>query len=156
GRYRALSPPPQGRCEEVVSEPGAFHHFEQAGWERAAEAYDDAFGPLTLQSIEPLLDAVGAAAGQLVLDVACGPGDVSATAAARGCITTGVDFSFAMVQHARAKHSPLQFREGDASRLAFGAASFDAVVMNFGMLHLESPDQAIEEALRVLKPGGRY
>ena len=50
----------------------------------------------------------------------------------------------------------LTFREGDAEALPFEDASFDAVVMNFGMLHLARPDQAIAEARRVLRPGGRY
>ncbi len=44
-------------------EPGtmepSFHDFEQAGWERAAEHYGDAFGGLTAQTIKPLLRAAG-------------------------------------------------------------------------------------------------
>jgi SAM-dependent methyltransferase len=46
--------------------------------------------------------------------------------------------------------------EGDACNLDFPDSSFDAAVMNFGMLHLEAPDRAIEEALRVLRPEGRF
>jgi SAM-dependent methyltransferase len=61
-----------------------------------------------------------------------------------------------MVVEARRRHPAIEFREGDAEALPFGDASFDAVVMNFGMLHLARPDAAIAEARRVLKPGGRY
>ena len=135
---------------------GAFHEFEHAGWERAATEYDRRFGELTTQSIGPLLDAAGAAPGLRLLDVACGPGYVAAAAARRGCSVLGVDFSSAMVNGARAANPGLEFREGDAEGLDFPASSFDAVVMNFGMLHLERPESAIAEAFRVLRPGGRY
>ena len=134
----------------------AFRDFEHAGWERAAEHYPDAFGDLTRQAVDPVLDAVGAAAGARLLDVACGPGFVAAAAAARGAAAIGLDFSPAMIASARRSHPSVAFREGDAEALPLEPASFDAVVMNFGLLHLAHPDLAIGEARRVLKPGGRY
>jgi SAM-dependent methyltransferase len=134
----------------------AFHEFEHAGWEKAAEYYVDAFAPLTRQTAEPLLDAVGAQAGTRVLDVACGPGFITAAAAARGANVTGLDFASAMIEYAQHTHPGVSFRIGDAQKLPFDAASKDAVVMNFGLLHLARPDQAIAEAHRVLVPGGRY
>jgi len=50
----------------------------------------------------------------------------------------------------------MDFREGDAEDLPFLAGAFDAVIMNFGILHLAKPDQAIAEACRVLRSGGRF
>ena len=79
----------------------AFHDFEQTGWERAAEFYGDAFGALTVQAAEALLDAVGTGPGTRLLDVATGPGFVAAAAAARGAEVTGLDFAGAMVREAR-------------------------------------------------------
>ena len=61
-----------------------------------------------------------------------------------------------MVVEARRRHPAIEFREGDAEALPFDDGRFDAVVMNFGMLHLAHPDTAIAEARRVLRPGGRY
>ena len=133
-----------------------FHAFEHAGWERAAEQYADAFGDLTSQAADPLLDAVGAGAGVRVLDVASGPGFVARHASARGALVTGIDFSPAMIAEARRRHPAIPFHEGNAAALPFDAGSFDAVVMNFGMLHLARPEAAIAEARRVLRPGGRY
>ena len=133
-----------------------FHAFEQSGWERAAEFYGDAFGGLTAQTAEPLLDAARVARGTRLLDVATGPGFVAGAAAARGAQVSGLDFAAAMVAAARTRFPAVEFRQGDAEALPFDAASLDAVVMNFGMLHLARPDRAIAEAQRVLRPGGRY
>ena len=135
---------------------GPFHDFEHEGWERVALEYDVRFAQLTAQSIAPLLDAAGIAVGVDLLDVACGPGHVAAAAARRGANVVGIDFSSSMVALATGTHPALEFHIGDAERLDFAAHSFDAVVMNFGMLHLERPDDAIAEAFRVLRPGGRY
>ena len=135
---------------------GSFHEFEQAGWERAAEFYGDAFGALTAQTAAAMLDAAGVTRGTRLLDVATGPGFIAGAAAARGADVAGLDFAAAMVAEARRRHPAIEFREGDAEALAFTDASFDAVVMNFGMLHLARPDVAIAEARRVLRPGGRY
>jgi SAM-dependent methyltransferase len=140
-------------------EPGttivSFHDFEQAGWERAAEYYGDAFGSLTAQTIRPLLEAAGVTAGTRVLDVATGPGSVAAAAAKLGASVVGVDFSSQMVALAREHNPSLVFEEGDAEALEFADARFDAVTINFGVLHLARPDAALAEARRVLVPGGR-
>lgn len=134
----------------------SFHDFEQAGWEKVAVDYDRGFGALTSQSIAPLLDAVGAAPQVRILDVASGPGYVASAAVRRGCSVIGVDFSSSMVALAARLNPGLEFQQGDAEALEFPDASFDAVVMNFGMLHLEKPEKAIGEAFRILRPCGRY
>jgi SAM-dependent methyltransferase len=90
-----------------------------------------------------------------VLDVATGPGYVAAAAARRGASVVAVDFSEAMLAEARRHHPGIDFRSGDAEALPFPDASFDAVVMSFGLLHLARPDQALAEAHRALRPGGR-
>ena len=134
----------------------SFHDFEHAGWERAAEHYVDVFATLTKDTADPLLDAAGVHAGTRLLEVACGPGFISGIAAGRGAQVVGLDFSSAMIAAARRLHPGIEFREGDAEALPFDAGAFEAVVMNFGMLHLARPDTAIAEARRVLTPGGRY
>jgi SAM-dependent methyltransferase len=134
----------------------AFHEFERAGWERASAFYVDAFGELTRQTAADLLDAVGAGRGVRLLDVATGPGFIAAAAAARGAEVVGIDFSAAMIETAARTHPGVPFREGDAEALSFESGRFDAVVMNFGLLHLARPETALAEARRVLRRGGRY
>lgn len=139
----------------VPPDPSAFHAFERAGWESIPRAYQDAFGTLTTQAIGPLLDAARVGPGIRTLDVATGPGYVAGAAAARGAAVVGLDFSAAMLAEARRHHPAIEFEAGDAAALPFPDARFDAVVMSFGLLHLDRPDLALAEAHRVLRPGGR-
>jgi SAM-dependent methyltransferase len=134
----------------------AFHDFEHAQWEGAVEAYHAGWGGLTSQTIRTVLDVLGVEVGTRLLDVATGPGYLAAAAAARGADVVGLDFSAAMVARARALHPAVGFAEGDAEALPCAGGSFDAVAMNFGILHLARPEAAIAEACRVLRPGGRY
>jgi SAM-dependent methyltransferase len=133
-----------------------FRDFEHAGWESVVAEYDQSFGSLTSQAIEPLLNSVDAGPGVRLLDVATGPGYAATAAAKRGAIAVGIDFSAPMVAEAKKRYPAIEFREGDAEALPFPDGSFDAVVMNFGMLHLARPDRAIREARRVLRAGGRF
>jgi SAM-dependent methyltransferase len=138
-----------------VIDPTAFRQFEHTGWQEIASRYHGGFASVTTQSVVALLDATGVTKGTRLLDVACGPGYAAAEAAARGAITMGVDFSSEMVEEARGRYPGIEFQEGDAEQLSFPDSSFDAVVLNFGMLHLARPEQALAEAYRVLRRGGR-
>lgn len=156
-RHEKESPSrPRPMEENMTAKHNEFHDFEHAGWEKAATEYDRRFGELTVQSVGPLLDAVGGIPWVRLLDVACGPGYVAAAAMRRSMSVVGIDFSSAMVALASHNNPGLEFLEGDAESLDFPDRSFDAVTMNFGMLHLANPDDAIAEAFRVLRPGGRY
>jgi SAM-dependent methyltransferase len=134
----------------------SFHDFEHTGWQRAAGHYPDTFGTLTAQTAGPLLQSAAVRPGMRVLDVATGPGYVAGAAAAGGATVVGLDFSPAMIAEARCRYPGIEFHEGDAEALPFDDGSFDAVVMNFGLLHLARPEAAMEQAYRVLAPGGRY
>jgi SAM-dependent methyltransferase len=133
-----------------------FAALERAGWRAVPAAYDAGFARLTGQAAGPLLDAAGVTAGTRVLDVATGPGYAADAASRRGARVTGVDFSATMVELARALVPQASFRVADAEELPFDDAAFDAVVMNFGLLHLARPERALDEAARVLRPGGRF
>ena len=95
-------------------------------------------------------------AGKDVLDVACGEGYGSSFMAATARSVVGVDIAEEAILHASAvyKNSNLTFRQGSATKLDFGRASFDVVVSFETIEHLLEQDQVIAEIRRVLRPEG--
>lgn len=139
-----------------MSSENDFAQFEHEGWERVADKYDSVWSSLTRQFIPHLIEAAQVAPGMSILDVACGPGYVSAAAKKMGAKPTGIDFSTKMIAIARRMFPEIEFLEADAQQLPFADASFDRVLMNFGLLHLAQPEKACAEVLRVLRPGGQF
>jgi len=133
-----------------------FARFEYEGWQRVADKYDSIWSPLTRQFIRPLLENASVSTGMSVLDVACGPGYVSAAAKQLGAVPTGIDFSDEMVAIAQEMFPDIRFTHGDAHDIPFEHDSFDRVLMNFGLLHVSHPEKVCAEACRVLKPGGKF
>lgn len=94
-----------------------------------------------------------------VLDLGCGPGDLTAILAARlpGARVIGLDLSPSMVElarrHGRA-HGRLRFEIGDVARLPFEAGSIDLVVSTLSLHHWPEPAAVFSEMRRVLRPGG--
>ena len=97
-------------------------------------------------------------AGMDVLDIACGTGYGSALLARRAARVTGGDVSQRAVDHARARYagtSNLEFRQADCTALPFPDACFDAVVSFETIEHITAQEAFLDEARRVLRPGGR-
>jgi SAM-dependent methyltransferase len=134
----------------------AFKTFEREGYSRVAQRYDKATAIVTSQVSDAVLDAVGTGPDTALLDVACGPGWLSAAAVKRGAVVTALDFAESMVAIARLRCPEADIHNADAENLPFQVGRFDAVVCSLGILHLPDPQRAIAEAHRVLKPGGRY
>jgi SAM-dependent methyltransferase len=114
----------------------------------------------TLQIVgEELCEALDLRAGQRVLDVAAGNGNVSLAAARRFCDVTSTDYVPALLERGReraaADRLPMEFREADAEALPFADASYDAVVSTFGVMFTPDQDRAAAELARVCKPGGK-
>ena len=107
-------------------------------------------------------ELLGARPGHRLLDVGCGTGnDVRALAELiepTGRVT-GIDSSVAMITEARQRASasdlPVEFRVGDAHHLDFADRAFDGVRVDRTLQHLASPERALAEMARVLRPGGR-
>jgi SAM-dependent methyltransferase len=101
---------------------------------------------------------LGFAPGTRVLDVACGTGNLTLPAAQAGAVVTGVDIATNLLEQARARAAAeklaARFDEGDAEKLPYPDASFDAVISMFGVMFAPRPDLSAAELLRVCRPGG--
>ena len=121
----------------------SFREAEHAGWTARADSYDAAWAAVTGQAIPHILAALGDSFDcRSLLDVCCGPGHLSAEAAARGHRAEGIDFAPTMVALARRNYPAVSCREADAECLPYPDACFDAIACAFGLMHLESPDLA--------------
>jgi ubiquinone/menaquinone biosynthesis C-methylase UbiE len=61
-----------------------------------------------------------------------------------------------MVAIAKKMFPDIRFAQGDVQNLSCPDASFDRVLINFGLLHLSHPEQACAEAFRVLRSNGKF
>lgn len=93
-----------------------------------------------------------------VLDVGCGPG-TNFPHYAPAARVTAVDYNQHMLEHARRAlaephRATIEVRQADAMALPFADASFDAYVSTLVLCSVPDLDRAVEEAWRVLRPGG--
>ena len=93
-----------------------------------------------------------------VLDIGCGAGFLANALAEQGHCVTGIDSSFESLEVAKRKDGTKSatYLEGDAYRLPFSQGEFDVVCAMDFLEHVEKPQSVIEQASRVLKPGGLF
>jgi len=96
--------------------------------------------------------ALGLPPGSLLLDVACGTGDLSRLAQRRGFRVIGADLSAGML---RANHTGAPLLQADCSRLPFPDGSFDGLVCGYALRNFSDLAGALTETARVVRPGGR-
>jgi SAM-dependent methyltransferase len=123
-----VSPP-----ELSANEAERLRAFERQGHDALAESYHAFFSSVTALATNPLIEAVRLQPASRLLDVASGPGALTAETANRGACPVGVDLSPKMVELARRLHPAIEFREADVEHLPFSNHTFDAVVCAFGL-----------------------
>ena len=145
--------------DDIVKQSVAAH------WGRRAAHFDEDFGhsirtPAERAAWNRVFElAIGGGAGLDALDVGCGTGILSLELAKRGHNVTGIDFAPQMLDLARQKataaHVDIRFDEGDAEALPYPPGRFDLVITRHVLWTLPHPEAAIDEWIRVLRPGGR-
>lgn len=99
---------------------------------------------------------LGLKPGEKALDVCTGTGDFLKPLAEAGATVVGVDFCAPMLFKARQKMPEAKLGLGDACRLPVATGTVDAVTVGWGLRNVPDVGAALREAVRVLKPGGRF
>jgi ubiquinone/menaquinone biosynthesis C-methylase UbiE len=138
-------------------------------WQKSM--YDEAFAKATIASkafarianVEAgfLIEAMGLARGETLLDVPCGTGRHARVFAKAGIRVTGVDLNPKLIRIARAVARPkVAYASGNMLDLSIYRGKFDAVVnlfTSFGYFRNEVDNvRALREMIAALKPGGRF
>lgn len=105
-----------------------------------------------------LVEASGVRAGDRVLDIAAGSGNVSVPAAQAGARVVASDLTPELLEtgrrHAEAQGVTLDWRQADAEALPFADGEFDAVLSCVGIMFAPHHQASADELVRVCRPGG--
>ncbi|MBU0780671.1 MAG: bifunctional demethylmenaquinone methyltransferase/2-methoxy-6-polyprenyl-1,4-benzoquinol methylase UbiE [Alphaproteobacteria bacterium] len=112
---------------------------------------------------DAMMDWLAPRPGQRLLDVAGGTGDISFRFLKRAGSghSTVLDITESMLVEGRKRaeaesmHDQLDWVVGDAMALPFPDNTFDVYTISFGIRNVTRPQEALNEAFRVLRPGGR-
>ena len=127
---------------------------------RQADAYSDMPQTSDAARAEALAAFTGVQPHHDVLDVACGPGFLTAALARRCARAFGLDGTPALLERARLHAAErgldnLRFHQGDAEALPFADERFDVVSCKAAFHHFPRPDRVLAEMRRVVKRDGR-
>jgi demethylmenaquinone methyltransferase/2-methoxy-6-polyprenyl-1,4-benzoquinol methylase len=95
--------------------------------------------------------------GERVLDLACGTGDLAVRAASAGGRVVALDLALPMLQLARTRPEggAIRWIAGDIGALPVADGTIDVITLGYGLRNVPELRIALDELLRVLKPGGR-
>ncbi len=124
-------------------------------WGARARDYADIVEQTMRPLYEAVLDAAGVMAGTRFLDVGCGPGLATYLGAQRGALVAGLDAAEASLEIARERTPEGDFRVGEMEDLPWPDDSFDVATGFNAFQYAADPVNALRQAKRVAKPGGR-
>lgn len=129
-----------------------------ATWNTGGQHYDKISQTIS-DSIEHCVIRLAPRTGERILDVATGTGWTARRVAARGAAVIGIDLGADLIEAAKSAAAEAQlnidFRIGDAEKLAFEDQSFDVVISTCGVMFVRDPQAAAAELARVCRKGGR-
>jgi cyclopropane fatty-acyl-phospholipid synthase-like methyltransferase len=123
---------------------------------------DETIAEASAAMTQHLLELAGLAAGQRVLDIACGFGGTLRTLARLGCQAKGIDISKSCVDHAREANTDagladqIEVAVGDFHSIDSAPDSWDVVVCQEALIHSPNRPRVFTEVWRVLRPGGVF
>lgn len=143
---------------EALPAPGRKRAAVRAMFDRIAPGYDRLNRLLTAGLDQrwrrAALDAVGVGPGDVLLDLACGTGDLAEMAAARGARVVAADFAGGMLRGAQ-RRGVRGLVQADGAALPLPDACVTRVACGFALRNFVSLPEIFREMARVLAPGGR-
>ncbi len=131
----------------------------QAMFDRIAPHYDRMNRLLTVGLDQrwrrAALDAIEVGPGDLLLDLACGTGDLAELAVARGARVVGMDFAREMLHGAARRRATPELVQADGAALPLRDGAVTALTCGFALRNFVSLPTVLAEMARVLAPGGR-
>jgi len=143
--------------ENPLGQPSAWS-LVSAGYETDSRAYLQQWSETAIKTLAPQ-------AGEVALDVACGPGTASYLLAQKVARVDAIDFSDGMLAQLEARRrdgsvSPehaarVHAQHMDGQSLSFSESTFDLALSMFGLMFFPKRQKGMREIHRVLRPGGR-
>jgi SAM-dependent methyltransferase len=124
-------------------------------WSERAADWAELLEPGMRPLFETGLAALGVAADTSLLDAGCGAGLALTIAFELGAAVSGLDAAPGLIAIARRRLADVRIEHGDLEELPFPDRTFDAVTGFNSFQYAASPEAALREARRVLRPGGR-
>ena len=124
-------------------------------WSQAVRDWVEVCEPMSEPLHEATLAALAPLSGLALLDVGCGSGSVLSTAARHGAHVSGLDAATAMIAVARDRMPDADLHVGDMEEMPFADATFDVVTAFNAVQFADAPPVALDEMVRVTRPGGR-
>lgn len=123
----------------------------------AGATYDSFMGRYSRSLAVPFADAAGVHAGQVALDVGCGPGALTGVLVERlgAEAVTACDPSPGFVAECAARYPGVRVESGRAEALPFETGCFDHAMAQLVLHFVSEPERAAQELRRVVRPGGR-
>lgn len=127
-------------------------------WSSGGRAYDEISQGVS-EGIRHCVNRLAPQEGESILDIATGTGLTARIIGRSGASVTGTDIAQRLLnaasQLAEEEGLTINWQLGDAEKLPFPDASFDAVASTFGIMFASNQPAAISELVRVVRPGGR-
>jgi ubiquinone/menaquinone biosynthesis C-methylase UbiE len=127
-------------------------------YNKKANDYDNTMdGRFTRPLKQLMLNTISIVAGQRVLDVACGTGDLIASLAKRAdnVHAYGIDIAEQMIEVARAAHPSTSYTVSPSVPLPFDNSTMDVITVSAAFHHFEEPQRFANECMRVISGDGR-